>query len=76
MRVTAWQQHHLARLHEDNRAKGLATDFLYMGDAAEWQDPIKTYGKKNIQRMRKVRDAYDPDLTFTKLNWGGFKLGY
>ncbi|RSM01156.1 hypothetical protein CDV31_011465 [Fusarium ambrosium] len=76
LRVTAWQQHHLARLHEDNRAKGLATDFLYMGDAAEWQDPIQTYGKKNIQRMRKIRDAYDPDLTFTKLNWGGFKLGY
>ncbi|KAJ3468287.1 hypothetical protein MRS44_002352 [Fusarium solani] len=76
LRVTAWQKHHLARLHEDNHAKGLATDFLYMGDAGEWQDPIQTYGKKNVQRMRKVRDAYDPDLTFTKLNWGGFKLGY
>jgi hypothetical protein len=74
--MTTWQKRHVARLHEDNRRKGLATEFLYMGDAGEFQDPISTYGQKNIHRMRKVRHAYDPDLTFTKLNWGGFKLEY
>lgn len=59
-----------------NKQKGLASDFLYMGDSGEWQDSISTYGDRNIQKMRKIRDLYDPDLTFTKLNWGGFKLGY
>ncbi|CAG9997104.1 unnamed protein product [Clonostachys byssicola] len=76
LRVTAWHQHHLKRLHELNKQKGLASDFLYMGDSGEWQDSISTYGDRNIQKMRKIRDLYDPDLTFTKLNWGGFKLGY
>ncbi|KAK7222169.1 hypothetical protein V2G26_010172 [Clonostachys chloroleuca] len=76
LRVTAWHQHHLKRLHEMNKQKGLASDFLYMGDSGEWQDSISTYGDRNIQKMRKIRDLYDPDLTFTKLNWGGFKLGY
>jgi hypothetical protein len=74
LRVTAWQKRHLARLHEDNKAKGLATEFVYMGDAGEWQDSHATYGEENIARMRAARDAYDPDLTFTTLNWGGFKL--
>lgn len=57
-------------------SKGLGTDFVYMGDAGEWQKPFPAYGKENFDRMRQIRDQYDPNLVFTKLNWGGFKLGY
>jgi hypothetical protein len=28
-----------------------------------------------VQKMRDVRAAYDPLGVFSRLNWGGFKLG-
>ncbi|KAF0329386.1 FAD binding domain-containing protein [Colletotrichum asianum] len=76
LRMTAWHESLLAHHHEINKAKGLATEFIYMGDAGEFQKPLPQYGAANVERMRSVRDQYDPDLTFTKLSWGGFKLGY
>ncbi|KAF6803641.1 FAD binding domain-containing protein [Colletotrichum sojae] len=76
LRMTAWTQSLLARHHEINRKLGLATEFIYMGDAGEFQKPFPQYGAENLEKMRAVRDQYDPDLVFTKLNWGGFKLGY
>ncbi|KAF3361263.1 hypothetical protein VdG1_00872 [Verticillium dahliae VDG1] len=75
LRVEAWAKNLLGRLHKANKDKGLATEFLYIGDAAEWQDPIQTYGEENLRRLRAARDQYDPSLVFTKLAWGGFKLG-
>ncbi|KAL9948128.1 hypothetical protein D7B24_002378 [Verticillium nonalfalfae] len=76
LRLEAWAKNLLGRLHKANKDKGLATEFLYIGDAAEWQDPIQTYGEENLKRLRAARDQYDPQLVFTKLAWGGFKLGY
>ncbi|VUC35662.1 unnamed protein product [Clonostachys rosea] len=76
LRMTAWHRSLLEREHSINKQKGLATEFIYMGDAGEFQSPFPEYGAGNMEKMRQIRDAYDPDLTFTKLNWGGFKLGY
>jgi FAD/FMN-containing dehydrogenase len=59
-----------------NKQNGLAREFVYMGDAGEWQDPFAGFAPANVQRMREIRAAYDPNGTFSKLNWGGFKLGY
>lgn len=66
----------IERLHEMNKKKGLATDFIYMGDAGEHQSVFEHYGQNNIDKMKDIRDAYDPNLVFTRLNSGGFKLGY
>ncbi|TDZ21636.1 Bifunctional solanapyrone synthase [Colletotrichum orbiculare MAFF 240422] len=76
LRMTAWTQGFLERHHAINKAQGLASEFIYMGDAAEFQKPFPQFGAENYQRMREIRNQYDPDLVFTKLNWGGFKLGY
>ncbi|KAF9872084.1 FAD binding domain-containing protein [Colletotrichum karsti] len=76
LRMTAWHESLLSRHHEINKAKGLATEFIYMGDAGEYQKPFPQYGAENVEKMRQIRGQYDSDLTFTKLNWGGFKLGY
>lgn len=62
--------------HQMNKEKGLSTDFIYMGDAGETQEVFQHYGNQNLDKMRHIRDQYDPDLVFTRLNWGGFKLGY
>jgi hypothetical protein len=47
-----------------------------MGDAGEWQDPFAGFPQANVQRMKAVRAVYDPLRTFSRLNWGGFKLGF
>lgn len=74
--MSAWSQSLLAQFHRLNKEEGLATEFIYMGDAGEFQSPWLGYGEENYARMRSIRDIYDPDLVFTRLNWGGFKLGY
>lgn len=74
--MSTWTQSLLAHCHELNKKKGLATEFIYMGDAGEFQMPFDAYGEDNLKRMKLVRDRYDPDMVFTRLNWGGFKLGY
>jgi hypothetical protein len=47
-----------------------------MGDAGEWQNPFDSFPESNVERMRAIRAAYDPFGTFSRLNWGGFKLGF
>ncbi|KAJ4258967.1 hypothetical protein NW762_008055 [Fusarium torreyae] len=73
-KVTKWIKTFLETQHKINKSKGLATELLYGGDVAEYQNPLLTYPKENQERMRRIRDKYDPDLVFTRLNRGGFKL--
>jgi hypothetical protein len=75
LRVQAWSRQVLERLHAIVVEKGLASDFIYMGDAGEWQDPFLGFPAENVVRMRNIRSAYDPRAIFSRLNWGGFKLG-
>ncbi|OBT97055.1 hypothetical protein VE01_04837 [Pseudogymnoascus verrucosus] len=76
LRVTAWSRQLTEHLHGINRKLGLARDHIYMGDAGEWQDPFASFPEANVERMRAIRSAYDPSGTFSRLNWGGFKLGF
>ncbi|KAJ5150790.1 uncharacterized protein N7500_010979 [Penicillium coprophilum] len=76
LRVQSWARRLTEHLHESNKQNGLAREFVYMGDAGEWQDPFVGFAPANVQRMKDIRAAYDPNGTFSRLNWGGFKLGY
>ncbi|KAJ5502247.1 hypothetical protein N7463_005121 [Penicillium fimorum] len=76
LRVQSWARQLTEHLHELNKHNGLARDFVYMGDAGEWQDIFAGLKPANVQRMKEIRDVYDPKGTFSRLNWGGFKLGY
>ncbi|KAJ9143018.1 FAD-binding domain-containing protein [Pleurostoma richardsiae] len=75
LRMTNWARSFADYWHEENKAKDLASEFLYMGDAGEFQDPFVGMPLENVQRMRAIRQAYDPAGVFSRLNWGGFKLG-
>ncbi|KAI1149922.1 FAD-binding domain-containing protein [Nemania diffusa] len=75
LRMTNWARSLLDYWHAENTAKGLASEFLYAGDAGDFQNVFNGYPIENVRRMRAVRNAYDPTGTFTRLNWGGFKLG-
>ncbi|KAH8196501.1 hypothetical protein TruAng_009331 [Truncatella angustata] len=74
LRVTNFARSFIDYWHQDNQDKGLSSEFIYMGDAAEFQDPFPGMPLKNVNRMKSIRAAYDPLGTFTRLNWGGFKL--
>ncbi|KAK8030083.1 oxidoreductase FAD-binding protein [Apiospora rasikravindrae] len=57
------------------RALGAYDPFIYLNYAMPDQDPIATYGKKNVERLRAVRGRVDPVGMFTKQVPGGHKLG-
>ncbi|KAL7924684.1 FAD-binding domain-containing protein [Trichoderma austrokoningii] len=48
--------------------------FVYANYAAPWQDPIASYGKETIERLKKVRERVDPRGVFTHRVTGAFKL--
>lgn len=48
--------------------------FIYMNYATKEQDVFGGYGEKNLNRLRKVRAAYDPENVFGRLQPGYFKL--
>lgn len=60
----------------ETRAKELGEydPFVYVNYAAPWQDPIASYGKESIERLKKVRERVDPKGVFTHRVTGAFKL--
>ncbi|PLB48629.1 hypothetical protein P170DRAFT_166315 [Aspergillus steynii IBT 23096] len=74
IRVQRWSQKLAEKLHDANRRNGISTEFVYMGDAGEWQDPFAGFPSENVARMKSIQKRYDPQGIFTRLNTGGFKL--
>lgn len=75
LRMTNWARSFVDYWHSENKAKDLSSEFIYMGDAGEFQDPFPGFPLENVRRLRDVREAYDSAGVFRRLNWGGFKLG-
>ncbi|KPM35586.1 hypothetical protein AK830_g10986 [Neonectria ditissima] len=75
LRMTNWARSFVDYWHSENQAKDLASEFIYMGDAGEFQDPFPGFPLENVRRLRNVREEYDSAGVFRRLNWGGFKLG-
>ena len=53
---------------------GGANEYVYLPYAYYTQNPLATYGKENLKKLRKVAKKYDPRGVFQKLVPGGFKL--
>ncbi|KAI0143813.1 FAD-binding domain-containing protein [Xylariaceae sp. FL1272] len=51
-----------------------ALDFIYLNYAADFQDPIVSYGAENKKKLQNVSRKYDPKGLFQKGVSGGFKL--
>ncbi|KAB8305188.1 hypothetical protein EYC80_004478 [Monilinia laxa] len=77
LRMTVWIQKVMGILNAyaiANNASCAESDFIYMGDAGEWQKPFDTIPAANIEKLKTIRNKYDAGGVFTRLNWGGFKL--
>ncbi|RYP43670.1 hypothetical protein DL768_009801 [Monosporascus sp. mg162] len=49
-------------------------EFRYLNYCDSSQDPLRSYGKENIKKMRDAAAKYDPDGVFQKRVPGGFKI--
>lgn len=59
----------LGRLGRDVRSS-----FLYLNDAGRTQPVFEGYGATNLARLKRIRDKYDPEGTYTYQMPGGWKV--
>jgi hypothetical protein len=50
--------------------------YLYLNDADKGQKVFESYGSESVQRLKAIRDKYDPARVFTDLIPGGWKVDY
>jgi LmbE family N-acetylglucosaminyl deacetylase len=50
--------------------------FLYLNYAANWQDPIASYGNASVRQLQSLRARVDPEGVFTHSVPGGFKISF
>lgn len=53
---------------------GVQSPFLYLNYADESQAVFEGYPKENVARMKDIWEKYDPDMVFTNLMPGGWKV--
>ena len=73
-KFTAASKAFIERSQELARKRGLLHPVQYLNYAAEWQDPIASYGAAEKKRLQRVSKKYDPAGIFQKAVPGGFKL--
>ncbi|KAK6539474.1 hypothetical protein TWF694_009697 [Orbilia ellipsospora] len=62
------------RMKQASLLEGKYVEWVYINEAAADQQPFKSYWKTNFERLRRIRNKYDPEGVFTKLESGGFVL--
>ncbi|KAH8701257.1 hypothetical protein GQ44DRAFT_744102 [Phaeosphaeriaceae sp. PMI808] len=59
---------------ELGKARGSYLPYLFMNDASRDQNPLASYGEKNLQRLKEIASKYDPTQFFQKVQNSGFLL--
>ncbi|KAG8420754.1 hypothetical protein J3458_002685 [Metarhizium acridum] len=55
---------------------GKLDPFIYINYAAQWQNPIASYGQASVDMLLETQRKYDPRRVFTRMVPGGFKLAH
>jgi hypothetical protein len=63
-----------SRIKAFSESVGSGEEFIYLPYADASQDPLGSYGATNVEHMKKVARAYDPDTWFQRMVPGGFKI--
>ncbi|KAL4802073.1 hypothetical protein BDV18DRAFT_164251 [Aspergillus unguis] len=61
-------------LHEYAASIGAEHEYIYLDYADELQDPLGSYGRENVEKMRAAAAKYDPAGVFQEMVPGGFKI--
>lgn len=56
------------------RSIGADNEYIYLNYAGRTQNPLKGYGRENVEYMRRVAREYDPTGVFQHQVPGGFKV--
>jgi FAD/FMN-containing dehydrogenase len=74
--VLTWADTVRESIHATNLANGKGQNIIYMNDASDSQRlaAAASIPPANLARLKDIRQKYDPNLVFTKLNSGGYKL--
>lgn len=48
--------------------------YNYLNDVDQDQDVFGGYPAANVERLKSIRDKYDPEMVFTDLMPGGWKV--
>ncbi|ESK85734.1 fad binding domain-containing protein [Moniliophthora roreri MCA 2997] len=59
---------------EESKARGLEAPWLYLNYVLPWQPVYESFGAANLQKMKDLKNQYDPENVFGRLWPGGFKL--
>jgi hypothetical protein len=65
---------YVATLEDFAMSENLNVDWRYLNYVDGTQDPLKSYGQKNIDFMREVAAKYDPSGMFQKQVVSGWKI--
>ena len=50
--------------------------YIYLNDADKGQKVFESYGSESVEKLKTIRDKYDPEKIFTDLMPGGWKVDY
>ena len=64
----------ISRIEVLAKAAGLFNEYKYLNYAANFQNPIASYGPASLENLREVSRKYDPTGVFQDRVPGGFKL--
>jgi FAD/FMN-containing dehydrogenase len=67
-------QNIIHRAVELGKGMGLYHPFIYLNYAGPGKDVFAGYGSENRAQLLKIRQKYDPDRVFSKLQPGSFKI--
>jgi hypothetical protein len=63
-----------AKLEKFGEARKSSVDWRYLNYVDQTQNPLRSYGKQNVDFMRKVATKYDPDGVFQDKMVSGWKI--
>ncbi|KAI1860345.1 uncharacterized protein JN550_011611 [Neoarthrinium moseri] len=64
----------MSAIETDAQSLNAWDPFVYMNYAGPEQDPISSFGKQNVDRLRAIANRVDPDQVFLHQVPGGFQL--
>ena len=64
----------LLKIEQVTKSLGLFRKYKYLNYAANFQNPIASYGSQSVANLRQVSKKYDPTGLFQTSVPGGFKL--
>lgn len=73
-RATAASEALVGAVEKAARELGAFDPYVYLNYAADWQDPISSYGAESVRELQELRARVDPNGVFTRLVPGGFKV--